>query len=182
VEAQWLAAACANTGDVTADCGGVRAQCVAGRCVERPPEPLPRDWKRLSLPATLSVFAPADFLELGVHEEDSLVRVFQGERRSIELSLDPYASPTVDEALRPHLEVLDGERAQVYFADRGADAGAHRYEAAAVFERHWSEFFLSGGYLSMRLWCADARACADRDAIFRSARVLIQPIDVEHDR
>ena len=39
-----------------------------------------------------------------------------------------------------------------------------RYEAGIVFERHWSEFFLSGGYLSVRLDCASLSACADRDA------------------
>lgn len=183
ISAQWLAGACAWAPGTNVDCGGARAQCVAGRCVERPPDPLPRDWKRLSLPGTLSVFAPPDFTAEEAHGEDSQLRVYDGERRRLEMQLDPHSGPfdSVDPAYHARLDVVDGERAWVYLLDHG-DAGDRRYEGGMLFVRHFSEFFLGGGYLTMRMYCTDARACADRAAIFGSARVLAEPVEVAPDR
>ncbi len=175
----WLADACSWAPDVTASCGAVYAQCKNMHCVERAPDPLPRDWKRLSLRATASVFAPTDFVETDVRGDDSLVRVFEGKDRSIELSLDPYADGTVDPSLHPKSELVDGELAQVYSVDHH-EPGPRRFERGVVFQRHFTGFFLGGGYLSLRLYCATDKACADKesDAILRSLRVLLESVEI----
>jgi hypothetical protein len=127
--AEWLRDACSWAGVAYVDCGEARAQCRERHCVERPPEPLPPDWKRVSLPTVVSVFAPPDFVDSGERGDDSYVRFFKGNHRSLELHVDPYAS-VPDAGTRI---VVDGHFARYDY--REFEKG--RYEGSVMLEETW---------------------------------------------
>ncbi len=166
--AQWLKDACAWAMMAYVDCGAVRVQCLAKRCVELPPEPVPKDWQRMSLPGVVSVFAPADFIETDERGIDSDVRVFSGRHRTLELSVDPYGPAARDAGA---LVVIDGHRARVE-SSQGA-----RYTAHVTFEEGWDTPLQKHAELSLRMTCSDEPACADAQTIIHSMRFMTKSFD-----
>ncbi len=65
------------------------AQCMEGRCVERPPEPIPGNWKRYTIRHVLRLFIPPDFAEPSIMYGDIANGVFynfDGDRRRLAIT------------------------------------------------------------------------------------------------
>lgn len=94
---RWQGGGCA--GDYRL-CGAPRpAICEAHLCAEKPPESVPRSWRRLALPGVFTFFAPADVVDIGLGDllpDDSWVTRFGNNR--FELSFDVQGFRTVSEA------------------------------------------------------------------------------------
>lgn len=69
LERTWMQSACPE--GYVSTCRPVRAQCRMGRCGERAPEPLPRDWRRVTSTGNyFSMFVPPDFQSVELHPDD----------------------------------------------------------------------------------------------------------------
>jgi hypothetical protein len=171
IATQWAEEACAWPNVKYVDCAPLRAQCrwVSGgeRCVERPPDSLPRDWQRLSLPAVVSVFAPPDFVEKEESEWSTHVRVFAGDHRTLVLALGPISSRI--QATDGEREAIDGHFARVEHL--GAD-----FKWRVTFEEHWPRPIDGASEVTFTMSCSDDAVCEPWQAVLRSTRFMTQPV------
>jgi hypothetical protein len=164
IAAQWVKEGCAWTASI--DCSVTRAQCrwVSGgeRCVERPPESVPREWQRLSLPAVMSVFAPPDFVEKEESEWGRHVRLFSGDHHTLTIALSP-----VSEA---HARAGDRTSIDGHFAHVEHTGATWR----VTFEEPWEKPD-GPSELSLTMSCADVAACEPWQAVLHSIHLLTEP-------
>lgn len=89
IEQKWMHGACVSS--VVTNCTERAAQCLGGRCVERPPEPIPRDWKRIDAADVFTFFAPPDLVDQQVRGMDSMVGMFEGPLGVLEYDYGAYS-------------------------------------------------------------------------------------------
>ena len=97
VEAEWMQGACVTS--YVPSCLPRLAQCRGGRCVERPAEPIPRDWQRIDVQKIFSFFAPPDLVDEHAHGDDSLVGVYRGALGELSFDYGAFANPLEGEGM-----------------------------------------------------------------------------------
>jgi len=180
VAAEWLKQACSWAQLTYVDCGQARAQCRGGQCTELPPEPLPKDWQRLSLPAVMSVFAPPDFVATDARGIDSYFRSFDGRHRSIAFDVDSngmWGERTklviMSERDAGTRTLLDSHFARI---ERDGTRAPH-LRTRVVFEEPWQQPFLGASSVTVEVSCDDAIACKDVQAIISSMHFMAASFD-----
>ena len=88
LEQRWLQSACVSSFVTT--CEARPVQCLAGRCVERPPEPIPRDWKRHDAQNVFTFFAPPALEDQKMMGTDSLANDLAGPPGLLSYEYGPY--------------------------------------------------------------------------------------------
>ena len=176
----WMKAGCAQDYEVCS--GEPRAQCRAGRCIELPPPPVPIDWVRTEVPGVLSFFRPSSLVPRTVHPEDSIARVFEGERLYLTLDYGAYswapdkdAGDPYDRVLEETEEIIAGQRARLLWDEH---RNVNRPDMSLSISRilHFAELPQNPRFLLMadrpRLTliaeCQRREDCKDADVIFRS--------------
>ncbi len=88
IAADWLGGGCAETYDVCSI--APQAMCRAGRCVERPPAPVPEDWTRQSFAHAFTFFVPPEVKDQGPQRSctGGLHGLVRGDGMRIELVYD----------------------------------------------------------------------------------------------
>ncbi len=96
LESEWLAGGCAKS---FLTCAPRHAQCVSNVCVERPPAPLPRTWRRVQhdswVGTRFSFFVPPDLVRKEFGGDDGEGGGFVGPRYELVYEYGDY-SPSLD--------------------------------------------------------------------------------------
>jgi hypothetical protein len=163
-EQAWVRAGCAKT---FITCGERRAQCLAGRCAERPPDGLPRSSRRVDANGKFSFVVPPDVVQKEAQGEDSYVGLFEGPRYTLTFDYGEYGTALDGEdvkVLRREKTIISGVEAML-IASRNRDglvySGVHFANIPAVGR---------GNGLRLTLWatCKKLDDCADVPIIARS--------------
>jgi hypothetical protein len=151
-------------------CKSERAQCEAGKCVELPPAPLPKTWKRHTHRTAFSFFLPPNAEKQDVIGEDSEVGAWELPKYTAQFDFGQYGtniqgSPDDGDVTVHHDPLVIGESV--------GDVVTTRTTHGAVYSGvHFKELknSLSPYESRLTLWidCKNEADCADGPVIARS--------------
>lgn len=96
---QWAEGGCAKDYELCSRAPEV--MCRKGRCLEKPPSPLPDTWIRYDVARAFSFYLPPEMVKEDVRGEDSIVRQWKSDRISLGLDYGAWSNS---------LEIFEEER------------------------------------------------------------------------
>ncbi|MBW2458914.1 MAG: hypothetical protein JRI68_30730 [Deltaproteobacteria bacterium] len=175
VAALWLDGMCASDYEACVD--PLPAMCRDGRCVERPPHPVPPTWNRHTVGYVVSFFLPPDLERRQVQPEDSLVRVWRSDRLEVVIDYGQWSNSLEDEPNRRVIEV-DGRRGIMASSDepftdemlrkRDPFVAVYVPEAPPCSLVRCGLIATDKPKMSLRIDCTEPRDCDDARLILRS--------------
>lgn len=190
---RWLELGCATDTEVCPPPG--RAICEASRCVMRPPEGVPRSWRRHVLARTVSFHLPPELTRAEARGIDSAARRYEGDGLELHVDYGDSIRRSADDDLTDRLPPLVRPPDERTVLVDGRQGRYVRYEPQRVdgagggptpVLRQGRLLYLHDAptrcldrapclgavhpALEIRIECADAEGCTIADTLLRSIR------------
>lgn len=166
IQKRWTSHGCATSYEICPP--PPLAMCSEGRCVERPPPPIPETWRRHDLPGVLSLYLPPEVKPASVPSIDSGTQVFRGGGIEMTTDLDARSSGDPDLPGKLITTAIGGHAAKLWKRSR---------EITVLFEGQPGcapprcPFFAQEYDLTLRARCDTEAACDDAWRALESVRL-----------
>jgi len=165
LEARWRDDGCAASYEICPP--EPLAMCRAGRCVERPPPPLPETWHREEVPGGFFIYLPSEMKRVSEQGLDSPVSHHWGGGIELTSSFGNYGGPSGGADRDGEAMKIGGYGVLVW---RSARAITVSFEEAKACEPPRCPYFAAGDKLSLHATCDTEEACETAWTALRSAR------------
>jgi hypothetical protein len=165
LQERWTSLGCATSYEICPP--PPLSMCSQGRCVERPPAPLPETWQRRDLPGMLSFYLPPGMTQETAVAPDGVTQIFRGAGIELVTDLDDTETEDPDIPSKATTASIGGYDAKVWKLPREITLS---FEGGRDCVPPRCPFFARDKGLTLRARCDTATACDDAWTALQSVR------------